>query len=70
MERRKSATSTLQPTQEKLVELSSLEDEVQHWVNEQSEQGEDVLSIPNFDFMPMGMELVGGKIMDTPIGEL
>ena len=37
MERRKSATSTPPPTQEKLVELSSSEDEVKRWVNEQRE---------------------------------
>ena len=67
MERRKSAMSNPPPTQEKLVELSSLEDEVQRWVNEQSEQGEDVFSIA--DFMPVGTELVGDKIQDTPVVE-
>ena len=69
LERRKSAMSTPPPTQEELVELSSLEDEVQRWVNEQRGQGEDVLSILDFDFMPVGIELVGNNIRDTTIGE-
>ena len=40
---------------------------MQWWVSEQREQGEDVFSIA--DFMPVGIELVGDKIRDTPIGE-
>ena len=67
LERRKSATSTPPPTRVELVELSSLEDEVQRWVNEKREQGEGVFSIA--DFMLVGTELVGDKIRDTPIGE-
>ena len=69
LERKKSVTNTPPPTQAKMVELSSLEDKVQQWVNEQRELGDDVLSIPDFDFMPMGTELDGDKIRDTPIGE-
>ena len=61
--------STLPPTQVEPIELSSLKDEVQQWVNEKREQGEHVLSILNFDFMPMGIELDGDKIKDTPIGQ-
>ncbi len=34
------------------------------------ELGDDVLSIQDFDFMHVGIELVGDKIRDTPIGEL
>ena len=64
---RKNATSITPSTQSRPVELSSSEDEVQRWVNEKSEQGEDVFSIA--DFMPVGTELVGDKIRDTPIVE-
>ncbi len=38
-------------------------------MNEQRELGDDILSILDFDFMPVGTELVGDKIKDTPIGE-
>ena len=57
-------------TQAKPLELSSSEDEVQQWVDEQSEEGDDVFSMSNFDFMPIGTELIGDKIRDTSIGEL
>ena len=60
IEVRKDVTRITPSTQSKPVELSSLEDEVQRWVDEQSEQGEDVFSIA--DFMPVGTELVGDKI--------
>ena len=70
MEVRKNATSTTPSTQSRLIELSSSKDEVQRWVNEQREKGQDIVSILDFDFMHIGIELVGGKIMDTPIGEL
>lgn len=33
-------------------------------------EGDDVFKMLDFDFMPIGMELVGDKIRDTPIGEL
>ena len=67
IEVRKNATSITPSTQSRPVELSSSEDEVQRWVDKQSEQGEDVFSIA--DFMPVGTELVGDKIRDTPIVE-
>ena len=60
VEVRKNAASITPSTQSRPVELSSSEDEVQRWVDEQSEQGEDVFSIA--DFMPVGTELVGDKI--------
>ena len=67
MERRKSTMTTPPPTLVEPIELSSSEDEVQWWVSEQREQGEDVFSI--VDFMPVGTELVGDKIRDTPTWE-
>ena len=60
IEVRKNAASITPSTQSRPVELSSLEDEVQRWVNEQSEKGEDVFSI--VDFILVGTELVGDKI--------
>ena len=61
---------TLPSTQEEPLELSSSKEEVQQWVNEQSEEGNIVFSMTYFDFMLMGTELVRDKIRDTPIGEL
>ena len=56
-------------TKEKPLELSSSKDEVQQWVDEQSEEGDDIFSMLDFDFMPMGIELIGDKIKDNPTGE-
>ena len=57
-------------TQEEPLQLSSSEDELQQWVDEQSEEGNDILKMSNFVFMLMGIELVEDKIRDTPTGEL
>ena len=70
LERRKSAMVTLPSTQVEPLELSSLEDEVQQCVNEKKGGSDDVFSMMDFDFMPVGIELVGDKIRDTPIGKL
>ena len=56
-------------TQAENLEVSSSEDEVQQWVDEQSEEGDDIFKMLDFDFMPMGIDLVGDKIKDTSIGE-
>ena len=70
MKRRKSAKSTLPPTQVEPLELSSSKDEVQQWVNEKREGSDDVFSMIYFDFMLVGTNFVEDKIRDTPIGEL
>ena len=67
VEVRKNVASITPSTQSRPVELSSSEDEVQQWVDEQGEQGGDVFSIA--DFMPVGTELVGDRIRDTPVVE-
>ena len=56
-------------TQAEPLELSSLKDEVKQWVDEQSEEGDDIFKMSNFDFMPMGIELYGDKIQDTSTSE-
>ena len=68
-ERRKSATGTSPSTQGEPLEVSSSKDEVQQWVDGQSEEGNAIFKMSDFDFMPVGTELVGDKIRDTPIGE-
>ena len=40
------------------------------WVDEKSEEGDDVFSMLDFDFIPIGIELIGDNIRDTSIGEL
>ena len=35
-----------------------------------SKEGNDVLSMSYFDFIPIGTKLIGDKIRDTPKGEL
>ena len=50
LERRKSATGTPLSTQVEPLELSSLEDEVQQWVDEKSKEGDDVFSTIFFSF--------------------
>ena len=39
-------------------------------MDEQSEEGDDVFSMSNFYFMPIGTKLSGDKIKDTFAGEL
>ena len=39
------------------------------WVDEKSEEGDDIFSMLDFDFMPIGTKLIGDKIRDTPTGE-
>ena len=60
---------TLPSTQMKPLEVSCLEDEAPQWLDEQSEEGDDIFKMSDFYFMLMGIELVRDKIMDTPIGE-
>lgn len=67
---RRSTMGTLPSTQEEPSEVSSLEDKVQQWVDEQSEESEDIFKMLDFDFMPMGTKLAGDKIKDTPIRRL
>ena len=57
-------------TQEEPLELSSSKDEVQQWVDKKSEEGDDIFSMSDFDFMPIGTELIGDKIRDTSTSEL
>ena len=38
-------------------------------MDEQSEEGSDIFKISDFNFMPMGTELVGDKIRDTATGK-
>ena len=63
-------------TQVEPLEVSSLEDEVKQWMDEQSEEvdekneeGNEIFKMLDFYFMPMGIEIVGDKIKETPIGE-
>lgn len=51
------------------LEVSSSEDEVQQWVDEQSEEGDDIFKMSDFDFMPMGTKLIEGKIVNIHTSE-
>ena len=54
--------STLPSIQAEPLELSSLEDEVQQWVDEKSEEGDDIFKMLDFDCMLVGIELVGIRL--------
>ena len=62
MERRKSSTVIPPSTPEEPLEITTLKDEVQQWVDEQDVGGDDVFKMSNFDFIPIGMKLIGDKI--------
>lgn len=42
---------------------------MQQWVDEQSEEGDDVFKMFDFDFMPVGMTLIDGKIRHNPTNQ-
>ena len=47
------------------LEITTLEDKVQQWVDEQDVGGDDVFEMLDFDFMPIGTKLIRDKIRDT-----
>ena len=49
---------TLPSTPEEPLEITTLEDKVQQWVDEQDVGGDDVFKMSNFELMPIGIELV------------
>lgn len=42
---------------------------MQQWIDEHNVEGTDVFKMSYFDFMPVGTELVGDKIKDTPTNQ-
>lgn len=48
------------------LQTTTLEDEMQQWIDEQYVEGTNVFKMSYFDFMPMGTELVGDEIRDMP----
>lgn len=46
-----------------------LENELKQWIDEYKIEEIDVFQMSNFDFMPIGIELVGDKIRDTPTNQ-
>ena len=61
-ERRRSSTVTPPSTIEEPLEITTSEDEVQQWVDEHDVGGDDVFKMSAFDFMPIGIDLIGDKI--------
>ena len=45
---------TLPSAQQEPLERTTLEDEVQQWVDEQDVGGDELFKMSNFDFMPIG----------------
>lgn len=68
-ERRRSAIGTSPSTLVGPLEVSSSKDEVHKWVDEQSQEGDDISRMSDFDFMLIGTMLIGDKIVDTPTSE-
>lgn len=66
-EKRRSSTVTRPSVPEEPLEITTSEDEVQKWVDEQGVEGDDIFEMSDFDFMPIGIDLIGDKIQDTPI---
>ncbi len=55
------------PTQP--IQVTTLEDEQQQWVDEHEDQGNDVFKMTYFNCMPIGTKLIGYKIRDTPTNQ-
>ena len=68
-ERRRSSIGTSPSIPAGPLEVSSLEDKVQKWVNDQSEEGDDIFKMLDFNFMHVGTKLIGGKIVNIYRGE-
>ena len=51
------------PTQP--IQVTTLEDELQKWIDKQDDQGVDVFKMLDFDFMSIDIEFIGDKIRDT-----
>ena len=56
-------------TPKESIHVSRLEDEQQQWITDMEGQETDVFDLFDFDFMPVGTEMVGEKIRDTPMSE-
>ena len=59
----------LPSTPEEPFVVSCSKDEVQQWVDEHDGEGDDMFKMLDFDFMYVGIKLVGDKIRDTPTSE-
>lgn len=63
-ERRRSVLGTSPSTPTRPLEVSSSEEKVQQWGDEKSQEGDEIFRMSDFDFMPVGTILVGGKIVN------
>ena len=52
------------------IQFTTLEDELQKWIDKQDDQGVDVFKMLDFDFTPIVTILIGEKIRDTSKNQL
>lgn len=65
-EQRRSSTIMLPSIPTQPIQVTTSDYELQQWIEEKENKGNDEFNMSYFDFMPVGTELVGDKIKDTP----